>query len=641
MKKLSLTILTVLSCFFIFSQENELPKFGKISDEEIKMIVCPIDTGAPAFYIFDKGETDLSTLSTGFYIKFSRHVKIKILDKAASNLANFEIPLLHFGFFKEQLIVLKGYTYNYADGKIEKTKLNMKQLIKEDKFDFLIINKFAMPDVREGSVIEVYYETLIMNFTDWYFQSQIPSLYSEYTVIIPESATFNHTTYGYYPIFTKKLSSPNYRYNQYKITKYYASDIPAFKEEGFLRSPQNYLSSIKFEYVQMQIQRFSFNWNNVNKLLLESPNFGKVLSQTDFLNNEVNALKKQGLSEKELMTAAFEQIKEKMKWNDYNSLYSVGSLKQIWDKGLGNSADINLLLVAYLRLLGIEACPVALSTQDHGIIHFAHASISSLNYVVALAIIDDKKYLLDATEPYSYINLLPERCLNDKGRIIDDFRSNWIDLVVSTSDILLYANLKIDSATVFSGSIDLKESGYASIARRSTYYKNKEEVAYKEIMEKTYNGIDIQNFEIKSIEDYTKPVHTVYKITIDNTIDEVGDLLIFKSLNVFGTVENPFKLEKREYPVEFSYPVRNRTIIAYDIPGDYTVESLPHPIILVNEDNSFQYLFNISQIGNIIQVVSDLQINKTLFLPDEYEDIKELYSTIVEKQNEQIVLKKK
>jgi hypothetical protein len=237
--------------------------------------------------------------------------------------------------------------------------------------------------------------------------------------------------------------------------------------------------------------------------------------------------------------------------------------------------------------------------------------------------------------------MLPEKCLNDKGRIIDEKKSDWIDLLTSNSDRLLYANLEIDPATGFSGSLELKESGYSSIYRRSIYYLNKEEEAYKEIMEKTYNDIDVKEFEIKDIDNYNEPVYTIYQISINDAIDKVGNMLIFKSLNIFGNVENPFKLEKREYPVEFSYPVRNRTIIAYEIPEDYVVESLPQPIRLQNEDKSIHYLFNISQAGNIIQVINDLQINKTLFLPDEYEDVKELYSTIVEKQNEQIVLKKK
>jgi hypothetical protein len=38
--------------------------------------------------------------------------------------------------------------------------------------------------------------------------------------------------------------------------------------------------------------------------------------------------------------------------------------------------------------------------------------------------------------------------------------------------------------------------------------------------------------------------------------------------------------------------------------------------------------------------MSKLNINKTLFLPSEYANIKEFYAQVVAKQNEQVVLKK-
>jgi hypothetical protein len=45
--------------------------------------------------------------------------------------------------------------------------------------------------------------------------------------------------------------------------------------------------------------------------------------------------------------------------------------------------------------------------------------------------------------------------------------------------------------------------------------------------------------------------------------------------------------------------------------------------------------------GNTLNVVSMMQINKSLFIQTEYELLREFYNQIVEKQAEQIVLKKK
>ena len=323
MRILFLSGLMILSSVFVFSQEEEkkLPKFGKVSQEEMMMTVCPIDTGAHAFYIFDKGNTDFVPNNYGFRIKFTRHLRIKILNKSASDVGNFEIPLPEDG---TQLMELKGYTYNYVNGKIEKTKLKSNQIIVEKKDEYLTIKKFALADVREGSVIEVYYEILGYPFfsMEWRFQSEIPSLYCEYKISIPQYFTYNCTTYGYYPLKAIKYTN-NIGENR---TKYYLSDIPAFKEGAFLRTPDNYISRIKFELAGVMFggfvnnQSFSHNWEDVNKQLLEHSYFGEVLSKTGFLNDEVKTLKEKKLSEKEMMTAAYEQIKKRMKWNNINSL---------------------------------------------------------------------------------------------------------------------------------------------------------------------------------------------------------------------------------------------------------------------------------------------------------------------------------
>ena len=43
---------------------------------------------------------------------------------------------------------------------------------------------------------------------------------------------------------------------------------------------------------------------------------------------------------------------------------------------------------------------------------------------------------------------------------------------------------------------------------------------------------------------------------------------------------------------------------------------------------------------NTIQVMTSLEINKGMYLPDEYKNLREFFSMVVQKNNEQIILKK-
>lgn len=94
----------------IFSASSQSTKFGKIEKKRLKETVCPIDSNAHAYYIFDIGEsffdyagTNVSSDPTensgkGFQIHFSRHFRIKFLDNSLiDNYANIEIPYYHDG----------------------------------------------------------------------------------------------------------------------------------------------------------------------------------------------------------------------------------------------------------------------------------------------------------------------------------------------------------------------------------------------------------------------------------------------------------------------------------------------------------------------------------------------------------------
>ncbi len=665
--------------FSVYAQDRKLPSFGKMSMEELTATQCPIDTGAQAYYIFDQGSTEFVYLNTtirvdeagsdkGFQMKFERHVRIKILNKAASDLGDFDIPLYEKGSNKEQILGLKGFTFNLVDGKIVKTKLDLKQIITEQTDNNWVHVKFAMPEVREGSVIDVSYQVLsdfFSNLQEWQFQKTYPVLYSKYTVAIPEYYLYSPDMMGYIQVNNKKRTAAkvvtltvieqtfggNESYTikeDYRedITEFYASDIPAFKVEPYLRTPRNYISKIGFELTGIQFPRsayknFSSTWEAVSKELMSYDNFGMAMTHDGFLKEEVANAQLKNINGIDLVSYAFERVKHKMNWDGKYRLLATNSLKQAWDNGSGSSADVNLTLVSLLKLLNVEAYPVALSTRDNGIIPITHPSRTSFNYVVAVAIVDGKKVLLDATEPFAGINQLPERCLNDNGRIIGNDKSEWISLTNNAQSYqMIYGTLALYEEGNFTGKIELVENGYAAWDRRDEYKMHNDNDAFKEALEKEFGGFEISDYTISGVDSIYTALKSQFQVSLEGKVDQMGDMVVFKPLLSFSEDENPFKLEKRDYPVEFSYPARWRVMFLYTFPEGYSVESLPAPQRIIAEDKSFQFTFNISQIGNKIQVVHDFSLNRSMFLPEEYETIKNVFSTIVNKHSEKIVLKK-
>ena len=669
-----------LSMTVIAYSQKSPSNFGKVSNDQLTSDYCPIDSNAHAYYIFDYGfsyfqygttkvrEGESSQGQKGFQLFFKRHFRIKILDSQGFDWADVEIPLYRDGS-EEKIGIIKATTYNLENGKIEKTKLSRKDIYTEETSEYWFQKKFAMPAVKEGSVIEVEYTIIsdfFFNLREWAFQSTIPVLRSEYHVHIPEYYIFNQTQKGYYPIKTErgakqKQISIAYSYNtnntaqarqtststtDYKDITYLflASEVPAFPAEDFLRTEENYISKIEFELQRTEFpggvgNYYTTTWEQVDDRLLKSTYLGQALSRSGHLANDVSELKsgdKEGLS---LIGAAYKQTKKKLVWNGHKSKYTTNSLAKAYKEGSGNCADINLNLVALLGKLGFEAYPVVLSTQKHGIIHPSHPSLSSFNYVIAMVQLENKIYLLDATDPYSEINLLPVRCLNDKGRVIGSHDQKWINLM----DYRPYQSIS-NYALALTDDMALKGTRRLVLTDYAFYLYKKRIKGFDDMgqFEESFNKqheATIENLTVEGL-DSLENLTLTYELSEPAFAENANELIYFSPVVNPYFESNPFKLEKREYPVEYNHPYMIKESIFITLPEGYTVSELPKAVNLKMPDNSAQYIYQVVESGNGIIINTGFSIKKSLFLPEEYEGIKQFYQIVIDKQNELVVLQK-
>jgi hypothetical protein len=121
-------------------------------------------------------------------------------------------------------------------------------------------------------------------------------------------------------------------------------------------------------------------------------------------------------------------IQSRVSWNEDFGFLTDAGVKKAYENKRGGVPEINLLLVGALQSAELEAEPVLLSTRAHGLPNDIHPVLSSFNYVIATVKIGEQSYLLDATDPMLVFGMLPERCINGKGRVMPLKDSYWIDL---------------------------------------------------------------------------------------------------------------------------------------------------------------------------------------------------------------------
>ena len=677
MKKNITIILLILGLFSICFGGDKI-KFGKVSMEEMTMKNYDQDTSASAVIISDIGEArfEYSDPKESFMILYDRHVRIKIFNKNAYDWANIELKIYKSSTSSDKEIIssIKGFTYNLENGEIEKTKLDKDGILTTEINENWDKVSITLPQIKEGCVFDLKYNLssdFLYNFPDWQFQYSIPVIYSSYSVEIPEYFHYEPISYGYeYVSHNEETKRGELTYSYYQevnvaggstvkkkfydkveyLTRAYnyeANNMPAFKKEPYITAVNNYINRIEHELSYIKYpwslrKDYSKTWESINKNLMEDDKFGLQLGKSGFLKDDLEEITAGLTTTEEKIMAIHTFIVNKMKWNGRNSVFVSGSLKDSYKSGSGNSANINFILINMLNEAGISAHPVVLSTRSNGLIHPAHASVANLNYVLAYVKDGDHVYLLDATNKNIPYYLIPGKCINHQGRLISENFTDWVDLTVNQNYEKVTMNqLSLDEQGIFTGKISNRRRKYSAVEFRDDYKAETEEKDFIKTIEKDKPGLKINNYTFKNIDSCYADVTDEYEVEIEGQAESMGNNIYFNPLLFDALKSNVFKLEDRKYPVDYTYPFSKTIINRITIPENYEIDFLPKAAVLALPDKAGRLVYNIVTQGNMVMVTFKFEINKSIFLPNEYQNLKLFYDEMVKKESEQVVLKKK
>lgn len=664
-KSFLLVFIISSSCY---SQEFEV---GKVSLAELEEKRHPKDTAAVAAILFEIGKVDFEyNNDNGFSMVTDVKTRIKIYKKGGYEWANKRINYNVSTSPKEAVHFSDAVTYNIVNGKVEKTKLKSDGVFDEKINKYWNAKKIAMPNVKEGSIIEYTYRIKtprLSELRDWAFQTSIPVNYSEFKTFVPEYFVYNTNLKGYImPVKTveKTRSSIGFTYRDTQSengganakssieklefdqtrTKYVAKDLPALKEEAFVNNIANYTASVSHElssihYPNQPYKNYSTNWESVAKAIYEDDDFGAELNKTGYFEEELKTVLSGLTTNDEKINAIFNHVKNTMTWNDYYGYSCNDGVKTAYKNKTGNIAEINLMLTAMLRYAGLQSNPLLISTRSNGIALFP--SRTAFNYVIAAVETQEGVQLLDASSKNSLPNILPIRDLNWLGRLIrKDGTSTEIDLMPKLfSNDIVSMSCALESSGKITGKFQRQLTNYNAMLYRNQVNGENQD-AYLEKFENEHGKIEVEEYKRNNEKELQLPITEVFTFSANNLGDIIQDKIYLNPLLFFTNKENPFKQETREYPIDYSFPFIDKYAINVQIPEGYTVESLPASVNINMQDDlgSFKFLTNLS--GNTIQISVLHQIKASIIGADYYSMIKEYYQKMIDKQNEKIVLKK-
>ena len=470
MKLNTLTLFLLLTCTWLTAtaQDNVNTKFGKPTKEEMQMTVYAPEPDADAVVLCRLTDVEYTVQTDGYLVDYREKIRIKILKPEGAKYANITIPyyILQQGeertyasrvalrpqhinlsgavsaamdetsgiivesivsnYIHEGIENIKATAFNMVGGKMTKTKLKQTDIVQEQVDGENWQARFTVPDVHEGTVIEYEYtrhSELFYRLHDWQAQCEIPVAYAHLDMTIPRHLLFNIEQHGKqrlvgtqndvtmkYKLESDPLAAPS-SVMAYHYT-FTGKDL-----KGIAKEPN--VCATDYTGITAELSSFSLRstaptnyantWEHVDELLMADDDLGKRMKDQSPLYEQLKAENIQTIAnEQERAAAVCRLVFNRVKWNGKYGLWARDTHETL-QKGEGNNADVNMLLLQTLRDAGLKVNIVVLRQRDLGALPMNFPTISKLTtYIVSIKTRNAGTVYIDASSPEGKLNTLPE-----------------------------------------------------------------------------------------------------------------------------------------------------------------------------------------------------------------------------------------
>jgi Domain of Unknown Function with PDB structure (DUF3857) len=660
-------LLIVFTFSSVFAQKKELKvKYGKISAEELAMKNYPQDPEASAVVLFNKGFLTHDYNETyGFRCDFENHKRIKIFKKSSYDEANVVIPHSK----STRVENLKATCYNMENGEMTEVKLEKTDIFEEQLTKNYFLTRFAIPAVREGSIIEYKYtlsQTSSIRLYDWAFQeAEIPTIWSEFEIELPMFIDYSMAATGWVPFTIKEESQKSIKAGASQIVydqamlRYVEDNIPALKMDEMAGSPNDYISKVVFTirgFYKTQLVPSGDAYRLINGIYVpEIKSWNQVAEEMydDVFEPNLKANRAKSLfaeitadktTTNDKIAAIYDYVGKNFKIKPYPFPFPTQFFDAFLKNRTGSITELNLLIINLLRQADVVASPVLISTKKHGkLVKFRISPYEFDRVIVAFENENKKLQLLDIAGFPNPIGLLPEEDINEEGMIILNKKtSNWISLVNTVSvRKAISSEMQILETGGIAGKFTFSNSGYSAVQTREMASEKNMESYLKTTFENVVSDGKLSNIMTENLEKWQEPnLKCSFELATNNHATIAGNKIYLDPLLGCGMQKNPFINPERKFNIDLGSANSIMYSFLYKLPNGYKVEETPKPIKIIFGENDLLFEYSTEITTEQLKITVRQNFKRTYFSFEEYPDLRQFFAEIVKKMEEQVVLTK-
>ena len=322
--------------------------------------------------------------------------------------------------------------------------------------------------------------------------------------------------------------------------------------------------------------------------------------------------------------------------------YKPHQAEDIFRNKYGDCKDQSILLVTMLRVAGIKAYPVLISTYDYYDL-VPELPSALFDHCIAVVRLEGKDVFIDPTASTCSLGDLPVADQQRKVLVFEDAGYKIQDTPLFSTGhntVRQETNINLDKGGAISAQKTITVGGFYDQGQRYWLLYTQPDSIRETLKEKIQDisiGARLLDYKIDNLDDLDKPVVLRYDFSGPEYFTVAGPTRIMPALVSLDTTLTA--KDKRRYPLDLTAPNTKETIFNITIPDNFVIKYMPDNL---SEDNpwfSFTASYTFSRNKLVFSQKTELK-NRGIAQKD-YTEFKKSFEELAKCAKQNILLERK
>jgi hypothetical protein len=577
---------------------------------------------------------------------FTEHGIIKIFSDTDQRYSRQSLPFNN----SVEIISIKARTINEEGEEIllDKNQIAEKSMFSEYAlYSDAKVKEFNFPRVKKNSLVQYEYTLLLKSqlfWHDWFFQDEIPVIYSKYILEIPKDFEFK------FKVVNDQIE-PQIEFShggKKLIFTWEAKDKKALKKETFMPPLSEVASRLTFSPAAFTMDGKIYpskTWDDVARWYRELSSESmigdeKIRDLAFTLTSNLNSKRKK-------VKAIYQWVQDHIRY----VLVTIGTgafkphaCQEVLDYKYGDCKDMSSFLIALLKSIEIEAFPTLISTKGHRRVLTDMPRPRQFDHVMVVVPLDGEYLWLDPACRNCKFGQLPFEDQGATALIVESHRGELVTSPESPFDENFSQTsweIKLNPDQSATGKVVIKAEGQEDLAFKASLLElkpTKRKNALLDFVSFWFMDVDLNRGKFENLEEKDSDIYIDGDFTAKRLGTETGGKLFLPvNFTTQRNISQSFPKKERDFPLLFDYKFSITDEIKIEILNQFEIEFLPPNIFLDENFGSFESSYEM--VDNKIYHKRVFE-RKEIFIPiEQYDQLKGFYDRVAKEDNQKIILK--